>query len=326
MVKAAQRILVPLSKVLFSVAVIYWMIATGKLNLAKVGGFVLSIEFLPMLLITFAAVFLASERWRILLKSQQIIASSWQSLKLSMIGNFFNFAMPGGVGGDFIKAYYCSKDHPHQKMGSVTSVLMDRVLGLFVMAVMALTVMVLDLRHVVERPTLLKLLYFLIGLVVLFLLGFYILFSRRLKASGIVDRVISKLPLSAKLAHAYHTLHLFSSSLKSLLVASLASLLSQCFAIMALYYAGLHFAGDLDLKLKTFFIVAPLGFMATAIPVSPAGVGIGQAAFFFLFNEYIGQESDIGSVAITALQISQFGLSLSGAVFNLLRTKSHRNH
>jgi uncharacterized membrane protein YbhN (UPF0104 family) len=62
--------------------------------------------------------------------------------------------------------------------------------------------------------------------------------------------------------------------------------------------------------------------MATAIPISPAGVGIGQAAFFFLFNEYLGHESDLGSVVITTYQIAQFILSLSGAIFNLAR-KNH---
>ncbi|HND84647.1 MAG TPA: lysylphosphatidylglycerol synthase transmembrane domain-containing protein, partial [Pseudobdellovibrionaceae bacterium] len=295
---------------------------TGKLNLSKVSSFVLSVDFIPMLGLTLLGMLFASERWRILLASQEIHTTWWKAFQLSMIGNFFNFAMPGGVGGDFIKAYYCSRDHSHHKMGSVTSVLMDRVLGLFVMSVMALIVMVLDLRHVLSRPTLSKLFVFLCALVLGFCIAFYLIFSKKLRESGVIDRTLNRLPLASKLVHAYHTLHFFANSRRILAFAGLVSLVSQCVAVLVLYFVGVEFAHGMNLSLATFFIVAPLGFMATAIPISPAGVGIGQAAFFFLFNEYLGYESDLGSVVITTYQIAQFILSLSGAIFNLAR-KNH---
>ncbi|MNU01394.1 hypothetical protein D3C72_2447830 [compost metagenome] len=59
--------------------------------------------------------------------------------------------------------------------------------------------------------------------------------------------------------------------------------------------------------------------MATAIPISPAGVGVGQAAFYFLFNVYTGTETELGPTVITAYQVGMFVLSLWGAFFYLRR-------
>jgi uncharacterized membrane protein YbhN (UPF0104 family) len=69
----------------------------------------------------------------------------------------------------------------------------------------------------------------------------------------------------------------------------------------------------------TYFLVAPLGFMATAIPISPAGVGVGQAAFYYLFNLYSGEKTDLGPTVITAYQVALFAFGVVGAVFYLQR-------
>ena len=52
----------------------------------------------------------------------------------------------------------------------------------------------------------------------------------------------------------------------------------------AMYYISLKNAGVVEIPWSTFFLVVPLGLVATAIPISPAGIGVGQAAFFALFQ------------------------------------------
>ncbi|MFN8943883.1 MAG: lysylphosphatidylglycerol synthase domain-containing protein, partial [Pseudobdellovibrionaceae bacterium] len=74
-------------------------------------------------------------------------------------------------------------------------------------------------------------------------------------------------------------------------------------------------SGLLDLPLAVYFFLAPLFYMATAIPISPAGVGVGQAAFMFLFNVYSGVQTEIGSVVITVMQLINFITGLLGAYF-----------
>ncbi|MNL45250.1 hypothetical protein D3C87_1678810 [compost metagenome] len=116
-------------------------------------------------------------------------------------------------------------------------------------------------------------------------------------------------------------MHLYGNDKLRLSGVLTLSLLSQTCAILFLFLAATA-AGFQEAPLKTFFLVAPLGFMATAIPISPAGIGVGQAAFYFLFNLYIGKETEVGPTAITAYQVGSFLVSLAGAFF-YLRRKSH---
>ena len=79
--------------------------------------------------------------------------------------------------------------------------------------------------------------------------------------------------------------------------------------------------GFADVPVKAYVFAVPLGLIATALPISPAGVGVGQVAFSYLFDWSTGVKSAIGSNLITAHQIVTFFLSLSGGVFYLRRPK-----
>jgi uncharacterized membrane protein YbhN (UPF0104 family) len=77
-----------------------------------------------------------------------------------------------------------------------------------------------------------------------------------------------------------------------------------------------------DIPFAAYFFVVPLGFIATAVPISPAGVGVGQMAFLFLFNTYLGYKTSLGPTAITILQVLQFVFGLVGAWFFIRRKES----
>lgn len=317
MVKHSKKLLVQSAKILFSAGIIYWLIQSGKLNFVALRNLLTPGVAALALFLVLLNLFFASERWRILIRSQGMGAGPWSVFKLSLIGTFFNFAMPGGVGGDVIKAYYFTREHPGSKVVAVTSVLMDRVLGMFAMVLLALVVMVYDINHIMKTPALLTLLWFIGGLFVAFVIALSLIFSQKVYANGGLKRVIHKLPLSEKFMKLYESMHLYGKDGKRFLLVIFLSLVSQASAIAFLYLAG-SMAG-FDVPAKTYFLVAPLGFMATAIPISPAGVGVGQAAFYFLFNLYTGQPSEIGPTSITAFQVGTFVMSLLGAFFYLRR-------
>jgi uncharacterized membrane protein YbhN (UPF0104 family) len=55
--------------------------------------------------------------------------------------------------------------------------------------------------------------------------------------------------------------------------------------------------------------------MFTAIPISPAGIGVGQAVFHFLYGEILGTSSTLGATAISVVQILNLLMGLIGAFF-----------
>lgn len=318
MVKHTKKLLIQSLKILFSAGIIYWLIQSGKLNFTALKSLLSPGAAAMAMTLVFLNLFFASERWRILIRSQGLEAKTGSVLKLSLIGTFFNFAMPGGVGGDVVKAYYFTKDQPGSKVVAVTSVLMDRILGLFAMVFLALVVMIYDLQHIVRTPTLLTMFWFILSIFVIFVIALALVFSPLIYSHGTLKRIIQKLPLSTKLMKLYESMHLYGKDGKRFVLVILLSLTAQACSILFLYLAG-TLAGFTDIPAKTYFLVAPLGFMATAIPISPAGVGVGQAAFYFLFNLYNGNTSDIGPTCITALQVGTFLASLPGAFFYLRR-------
>ncbi|HWU45086.1 MAG TPA: lysylphosphatidylglycerol synthase transmembrane domain-containing protein, partial [Bdellovibrio sp.] len=171
MQKHAKKYLFQALKIIFSVGIIYWLVSSGKLNFSALRALLSPIPAALALSLIGINLFLASERWRVLIKTQGLKAKTGPVFKLSLIGMFFNFAMPGGVGGDVIKAYYFTRQNPGSKVIAITSVLMDRVLGLFSMILMALLVMVYDIDHITHVPSLMTLFWFIAGLFVAFSFG-----------------------------------------------------------------------------------------------------------------------------------------------------------
>ena len=216
-----------------------------------------------------------------------------------------------------MKAYYFTKEHPGTKIVAVTSVLMDRILGLYSMVMMALVVMFYDLNHVVTIPALHSLFYVVLFLFISCSLGLMFVFSKQIYTRGWLHSFLKRMPLAAKTLKFYESIHSYGHNGKAILLVILLSFLAQICSVLFLSVAGV--AAGIEVPLKTYFLVAPLGFMATAIPISPAGVGVGQAAFYFLFNIYTGTETELGPTVVTALQVMQLLFSLIGAFYYLKR-------
>lgn len=89
------------------------------------------------LLVHFPVAFPLALRFRWLLGAQGIYLGYWECLKLTFAGNFLNFATPlGSHAGDAFKAYFASL-HTRRKTEAVTTVILDRAIGLATLLVVA---------------------------------------------------------------------------------------------------------------------------------------------------------------------------------------------
>lgn len=305
-------------KFLFAAGIITWLVATGRFEVRAALALFQSPLFFAGALLIGLNLFLTSERWRWLVTPHDVNVTAGGVFRLTLIGTFFNYVMPGGVGGDVVKAYYFGKDHPSARAAAITSVILDRALGLYAMVCMAVFVMLADYERVLSVQALKTLLTLMLAVWVAFSAAFYVLFSRRLKRAGWIISLLSKLPFSEKFLKLYETGHKFGLLRRRMIAILALSVLSQSVSIVFLWVAG-RAAGFADIPLITYFLVAPLGYMAAAIPVSPAGLGVGQAAFHLLFNVYLGHESGVGSAVITTQQVMTALFGLAGAWFYIQR-------
>jgi hypothetical protein len=80
-----------------------------------------------------------------------------------------------------------------------------------------------------------------------------------------------------------------------------------------------HALGDSHLPLVSLYVVVPIGLVLTSIPIAPAGVGTGHAAFLYLFH-LIG--SDRGADVFSLYAIGNLFTGLIGGLV-YLQFKAH---
>ena len=295
----------PVLKILFGAGIFAWMAASGKLDLAQIAR---SFAHWPIVLAIFGLgycqVGITVWRWRLLLHAQEISLSVRRTWGLTMVGLLFNVAIPGAVGGDLIKGYYITRATAGRKTHAATSIVMDRVTGLigllFLGAVMALANLTDTLRSPATRG--------LGALTVIGFLGGLAGLYAALFAGGRLSRW-NALPHMAR--NVFSALHEYRRKSSVVPVALALSVVNQAITCGCIYLA-LQSTAVADMPVGQFFLVVPLGLVASAVPISPAGVGVGQAAFFALFQIVAPNSASAGTAAYTVFQAIFILLCLSG--------------
>jgi len=317
-----NKILVPILKAGVAVTLIYWLVATKKITAEPF----IQLWGTPWLtffvfVVVMVGVLINNYRWLLLLQGQKIRSDLSQTLPLTFIGLFFNLAMPGSVGGDVIKAYYIAQEQPGTKLRAATSVLMDRVVGLYAMAIIALAAVMIHTDKILGSPQLRPLAIFVVGLSVGFTVFFIVGFSDIVRAHGLTEKFLNHVPGGKLIRRFYDAVHDFRHGKKQFIWGIALSISVQSLNIYGFYIISktLHFE---NATMGALFFLIPLGLIATAIPVSPGGVGVGQAVFLALFTWYGGMTPSLGPTLITIFQVMTALVSLIGAVLYFMR-KDH---
>lgn len=312
-------------KVGFAGGLIFWMINKGVLDLRAIVSLATPPLIAFCLVCVFTQVFINNYRWVLLMRAQGIESDIRHSLPLSFIGMFFNFVMPGGVGGDVIKGYYLLQEFPRRKVAAAVSIFMDRMVGFFIMITTAFLAVFFNWNEVSQSRQLQSVAAGVSVLFVGFIVFFTLALSRRLGQRvfhewGLGELVFVKMPGGGKIRHIYDVVHAFRKEPKYFFWACVLSVGNQIL-LVAFIVAVAWAMGVRDIPLMVYFFIVPVGTVVMALPISPAGIGVGQAAFYFLFSLYLGKQSQLGPTSVTVMQATNFALGLVGAIFYLSRKK-----
>lgn len=318
-----RGIITTVVKIALAAGLIYWMIQKGVLNFGSIVSLATPGMILFCLGCVFAQIFINNYRWILLMRAQGMETTVGYTLPLSFIGMFFNFFMPGGVGGDVVKGYYVLQDYPQNKVAAAISIFMDRMVGFFIMIATAFLAVFFNWGSVSHSPQLqsvgvgVSLLF--AGFVAFFTLALSRRLGKRLFDAWLGELVFVKLPGGDKLRRVYDVVHGFRQHPKLFFWACFLSVGNQM--LLVAFTAVIGLAMNVDIPLSVYFFLVPIGMVATALPISPAGVGVGQAAFLFLFNMYLGKESQFGPTAMTVMQATNVAMGVVGAFFYFVRKK-----
>lgn len=232
------------------------------------------LAFLAALLLLLLGSLVRSYRWGLLVWALGIKASLIRLTGLFFVGTFYSLFLPTGMGGDAVKMYELSREEG-ETASAISSVLVDRFLGLFVLFAMALLILASSSDLVSPDVRILIVVGFfgcLIGVVLLLQRTWIETWARWLRLDGLLGRF-------KILRELYNSIHLYSTG--ALLGASAASVVWNVILICSYYLLGL--AVGFDLPIGYYFLCVPVISALLMIP-SVGGLGIREGATVVLFG------------------------------------------
>ncbi len=261
------------------------------------------------IVMTFGGLLVAAQRWHGLMKAQQIAVNPLRVFSIFFIGQFFNAFMPGACGGDIARAYYVIREAPQAKTEAVSTVLVDRLIGLFTLIAFG-CIMVLSRVHIFfDHPGARGAGILMIGFLAASLLGTLIFFRRNLfEHRPFFVRLGQRTRFGPLLQKAYNAFYVYRRNPRVLIPSILYSLGNMIFLTLACYCFGQSLA--IDRPLIDYFTLFPVITVLSAVPITPGALGIREGLFVELFR----------GVGVTAAQAVPLSLMVyaGGAFWSLV--------
>ncbi|MBN1894444.1 flippase-like domain-containing protein [bacterium] len=222
----------------------------------------------------------AALRWKRITQICGYRLPFWTSLRYCFIGYFFSTFLPTGNGGDVVRGLMASKDLKLPLGGLYGTILVERIIGLWISLVLVLATGIAFFEHIaIPRPV-------LISAAVLFgttLAAGGLIISRSFR--GLIRRMLQAASLRRFHSGAQDAVHAFDACRKDfggMALAGFLTLFSQFIQIASAYVLSLAIP-DFRASFGVFFAVIPLTFISVLLP-SIGGYGVREAGTVIFFG------------------------------------------
>jgi hypothetical protein len=245
------------------------------LSLVHPGALVISVLLVGL------TVWLGVVRWRIVLQAQGLHLSMSCATRISLVAQFFNSFLLGSTGGDLIKAYYAARETHHLKTEAVTTVFVDRLIGLWVMLFFAGVMMLPNLqlvrRHSQFAVPALFILAMLAAVSVVLFLAFWGGLSKRFPRAR---HYLRRLPKGVLLERSVDSCRQYGRENALLIKTVVLSLAVNM--TWVLQTAVLGWGLDLAIPFVALLVIVPTILCISALPITPNGLGVRENLFVIL--------------------------------------------
>ena len=231
-------------------------------------------------------------RWWLVASAADVPMSFAESLRFGTIGFAMNFVALGNIGGDVVKAALLARGRPGRRAVAVTTVMVDRLLGLFGLLLFASGAILISGALASELPTAVKILCQSTLMVTAFAIACVALAVAPGKMAQRLVLGLSRLPLirsSSALTRVAEKVtkacDLYQRHRGRLAGALAVGLCCDAMFILSFYMVarGLPMASP---GMVPHFFIVPLGLIAGAVPISPNGLGTVEATVEMLYRSF----------------------------------------
>lgn len=294
------------------VALLALLANTGVLDFRELGGLFREWPF-TLLAILVTAIAVSATAWRlcILLRPRGFALSLGASLKLTFIGTFFNIAMPGSSGGDLVRIYYAARGNEGRRAEIVAILLMDRSIGLVALLLYPVLLAPLYLPLLADNELLRNVVLTAGGSVGMLALAAWLLLARE-TGKPLIAKLLARIPGGSIIRRMAGTLRSYRSDRRPLWRALFVSLGAHALGMTAFVLLARAVVSP---TFEWFlFVIVPVGMVVNTIPLTPGGLGVGEAAFAVLFG-MAGLQG--GPEVLLSWRLVSILIGMAGLVFYL---------
>lgn len=264
--------------------------------------------FVAALVLELLGVLVRVYRWGVLVRALGVNVSWWRLLSLYFVGSFFNLVLPTGVGGDAVRIYELSEDG--RTSAAMSSVLVERFLGLFTLFALALFALVGSYKLVPVQLRWFIAIVFAVGLIGIIL----VLQGTWLQALGQRSGLAQRLGRITLLRELYQSIQAYS---RPVLVRATAAAFGFNLILVLLNYL-LGVAVGIDLPLRSYFLFVPIIAAVLMVP-SIGGLGVRESAYVLLFSQ-VGIDQGRGLALALSRDLLLLLLGLIGVIIYVTRS------
>lgn len=253
-------------------------------------------------------ILLLSGRFKLIFSGERLNIGFYKAVQLTMVGYFFNNFMPTSIGGDVMKAHYISKMN-QKRVKSYTSVMMDRLIGLYTYLAIGLAALLIDMGRY-------DYLHIKVLILVLVLFGSFLVVAITNRTIAVfLMRLLARIKLFSigeKLNRVYEIVHDYRNRGGIVAGAFAVSVIAQCFYFSVAYL--LFRAIGVDVGLGNLFLIMPVVTFISMLP-SVGGLGFREGAMVAFFAPIAGRGNALAASLLFLVCYHVFVSVLGGVVY-----------
>jgi uncharacterized protein (TIRG00374 family) len=232
-------------------------------------------------------------RWKLILAAHNMNISMLRAMNLYFIGQFFNAFMPGSVGGDIVKAVIVAKEFPGKKTIAVTTIFIDRLIGLLSLVLLASAITVVRYKFFMRYPETRMIMLLMIGVAGAAVSLIFIMFHHNILEKGRIATFLNKHKRIGSIINRVYNAFQDCLTHRGLMTRTMLVSLGNHIAIIAAAFllglglnintttetAGKEPAGiNIKAEFANYLTIFPIINGIAAIPVTPGGLGTREYA------------------------------------------------
>ena len=265
-----------------------------------------------------SSILLTFVRWFLLVKAQGFSFSIRDALRLGFIGYAFNFAFPGAVGGDLVKAALIAKEQPARRTTAVATILLDRIIGLLALFLIGGIAAWPQWQNIRQEPRLQATVALLCGGSIAGVIGLTLMLLPITTRLG-WWKPFANLPVIGKgIAELVEGVRLYQTQKRAIFASMGLSLVGHFGMISSFYFSARAVGGNnfVPSYLAHLFFIPAAEFVGVVAPV-PGGLGALEIAVD-QFYQLVGAQAGTGLLTCLAYRAVTVTVAFVGVGYYLV--------